>query len=89
MTVYHALNCIVGWNGGIAPYIIKLGITWSRVLTFTSRPLLPLGIQLHVHIEVLVGCRAGLDAVKTTKISCLFQGTKNLSAPYTGVLIST
>jgi hypothetical protein len=80
--IYHALNCIVGWNGGIASYILNLDIRWSWVLIFTTRPLLPPGVTALVHIEGWTGTRGGLDAVWTTKISCLFQEYKNLSAAH-------
>jgi hypothetical protein len=66
--------CLTNWalrhegvwrNGCIDPHFLDLGSSWKRVVTFTPRPLYPLGKNPGTHcIWGRVGSRVGLNDVK-------------------------
>jgi len=56
---------------GIAPPILNLGITWRRLVRFTLRPLYIRNRPRTHCTGGYMGPRAGLDASKKRKITCL------------------
>jgi hypothetical protein len=69
LTKHHAMKTY--WtSGGVAPRIHDQGTCWRSVISFTSRPLFPLGKCLGTRwIEGWVCLRAGLEAVTKGKKS--------------------
>jgi hypothetical protein len=60
---HHAMNTYWG-SGGIAPHILNLGTRWRWVVSFTPRPLYPLGRAPRYPLDrVWVYLRPGLETV--------------------------